>query len=186
MAIRIVREEDDEILRKKSREVEVIDDKIKELIADMIETMHKKEGVGLAAVQVGVLKKVFVVDLYEEGIEPLVFINPYLIKEKGEHQVEEGCLSFPNKFGKIMRPKEITVKYLDIDGNENELKCKGLLAQAISHEIDHLERKSLHRSSNSGNIGSDYRRGQKESRRKDKKEKIMEDMRYEHTLHGNP
>ena len=138
MAIRIVREEGDEILKKKSREVEIIDDKIKELVQDMIETLHKYNGVGLAAVQVGVLKRVFVIDLYEDDVEPLVFINPSIIEQKGEHEVDEGCLSFPNKFAKIVRPKEVTVTYLDINGKQETQKCKGILAQAILHEIDHL------------------------------------------------
>ncbi|MCL2382948.1 MAG: peptide deformylase [Oscillospiraceae bacterium] len=138
MAIRMIREENDEILKKKSRVVEVIDDKIKELVKDMIETAHKNNGVGLAAVQVGVLKRVFIVDLYEEGKEPLVLINAEITQTKGEHEVEEGCLSFPNQFAKLIRPKEITVTYLDINGKREKLKCKGLLAQAICHEIDHL------------------------------------------------
>ncbi|MCL2354813.1 MAG: peptide deformylase [Oscillospiraceae bacterium] len=138
MAIRIIREENDEILKKKSREVEVIDDKIKELIQDMLETMHKHEGVGLAAVQVGVLKRVAIIDLYEDNVEPLILINPRILEEKGEHEVDEGCLSFPNKFAKIVRPKEITVEYLDINGKKQKQNCKGLLAQAIVHEVDHL------------------------------------------------
>ena len=138
MAIRIIREENDEILRKKSREVEVIDDKIKELVQDLIETAHKQNGVGLAAVQVGVLKRVFIIDLYEDGVEPYIFINPEIVDQKGEHEVDEGCLSFPNKFAKIIRPKEVTVSYLDLDGKVVKLKTKGLLAQAIFHEVDHL------------------------------------------------
>lgn len=138
MAIRIIREEGDEILKKRSREVEVIDDKIKELIQDMIETMHKYNGVGLAAVQVGVLKRVVVIDLYEEGKEPFVFINPEIVKTKGEQTVEEGCLSFPNKFAQIVRPKEVTITALNENGEKIKITGKDLLAQAISHEIDHL------------------------------------------------
>lgn len=138
MAIRKVRLEDDEILRKKTRKVEVIDEKIQELIDDMIETMHSQDGVGLAAPQVGILKKVVVIDLYDDK-GPYVLINPEIIKEKGEQEVEEGCLSFPNKFAKVKRPAEVTVKALNRDGKEYKLKGKGLLAQAISHELDHLE-----------------------------------------------
>ena len=138
MAIRNVRLENDEILRKKSRTVEVIDDKIKELVDDMIDTMHKYNGVGLAAVQVGILKRVFVVDLYDDK-GPMAFINPVILKTKGEREVEEGCLSFPNQFAKVIRPSEVTVKALDRDGKEYKLKGKGLLAQAVSHEVDHLE-----------------------------------------------
>lgn len=138
MAIRIIREEGDEILKKKSREVEVIDEKIQELIQDMLDTMHKLNGVGLAAVQVGILKRIVVIDLYEEGVKPYILINPEIIKTKGEQTVEEGCLSFPNKFAKIVRPKEVTVKALNEAGEKIEIKGKDLLAQAISHEIDHL------------------------------------------------
>lgn len=138
MAIRIVREDGDEILRKKSRKVEVIDEKIKTLVDDMLETMYKYNGVGLAAPQVGILKRVVVIDLYDNN-GPLVLINPEILKEKGEQEVEEGCLSFPNQFAKIIRPAEVTVKFQDIDGNEVKLKAKELLAQAISHEVDHLD-----------------------------------------------
>ena len=138
MAIRIIREEGDEILKKKSREVEKIDEKVLELIQDMIETMHKLDGVGLAAVQVGVLKRIVVIDLYEEGVEPYIFINPEIVKEKGEQTVDEGCLSFPNKFAKIVRPKEVTLRALNEKGEKIEIKAKDLLAQAICHEVDHL------------------------------------------------
>lgn len=139
MAIRIIREEDDEILKKKSKDVETIDEKIKVLIKDMIETLHKYNGVGLAAVQVGVLKNIIVIDLYEEGEEPIVLVNPKIIEEKGEQTVDEGCLSFPNKFARIVRPKEITVKALNEEGKKITIKGKDLLAQVISHETDHLK-----------------------------------------------
>ena len=138
MAIRIVRQEGDEILKKKSKEVEIIDDKIKELVQDMLDTMHKYNGVGLAAVQVGILKKIVVIDLYEEGEVPYVLINPEIKEEKGVQEVEEGCLSYPNKFARIIRPKEVVVEALDIDGKKRKIKGKDLLAQAISHEMDHL------------------------------------------------
>ena len=137
MAIRSIREEGDEILKKKSREVEVIDDKIKELLDDMVETMHKYNGVGLAAVQVGILKRVIVIDLYDEK-GPIKLINPIIIKEKGEQEVEEGCLSFPNKYAKMIRPKEVTVEALDENGKKVKINAKDLLAQALCHEIDHL------------------------------------------------
>lgn len=138
MAIRIIREEGDEILKKRSREVEKIDDKILELIQDMIETMHKLNGVGLAAVQVGVLKRIVVIDIYEEGVPPFILINPEIIKTKGEQTVEEGCLSFPNKFAKVVRPKGLVVRALNEKGEKIEIKAKDLLAQAVSHEVDHL------------------------------------------------
>ena len=137
MAIRNLRLEGDEILKKKSREVEVIDEKIQVLIDDMIETMHKYNGVGLAAVQVGVLKRVIVIDLYDDK-GPIVLINPVILKTKGEHEVEEGCLSYPNQFAKIMRPEEVVAEYTDRDGKRMKVKAKDLLAQAISHEVDHL------------------------------------------------
>ena len=137
MAIRNIRKNGDEILRKKSREVEKVDEKIKELVKDMLETMYKNNGVGLAAPQVGILKRVVVIDLYDNN-GPIVLINPEIIKEKGEQEVEEGCLSFPNQFAKIIRPAEVTVKALDEDGKEIKIKAKELLAQAICHEVDHL------------------------------------------------
>lgn len=137
MAIRNLRLEGDEILKKKSREVEVIDEKIQILIDDMIETMHKYNGVGLAAVQVGILKRVITIDIYD-GSAPMVMINPTIMKTKGEHEVEEGCLSFPNQFAKIIRPEEVIVEYTNREGKRTKLKAKDLLAQAISHETDHL------------------------------------------------
>ena len=138
MAIRTIRSEGDEILKKKSREVETIDEKIKELVNDMIETMHKYDGLGLAAVQVGVLKRIVVIDLYDDkGV--MVLINPVIIKEKGSQIVDEGCLSFPNKFAKVERPEQIVVEALNLDGEKIKVTGKGLLAQAIAHELDHLD-----------------------------------------------
>lgn len=138
MAIRNLRLEGDEILNKKSREVEVIDDKLQVLIDDMIETMHKYNGVGLAAVQVGVLKRVVVIDIYDDK-GPIVLINPIILKTKGEREVEEGCLSFPNKFAKVIRPEEVIAEYTDRKGKRIKIKAKDLLAQAICHELDHLD-----------------------------------------------
>ena len=137
MAIRNLRLEGDEILKKKSKEVEVIDEKIQILIDDMIETMHKYNGVGLAAVQVGVLKRVIVIDLYDDK-GPIVLINPVIIKTKGEKEVDEGCLSFPNQFAKVLRPEEVIAEYTDRNGKKMRVKAKELLAQAICHEVDHL------------------------------------------------
>ncbi len=137
MAIRQIRMSDDEILRKQSRVVEVVDEKIKELLDDMVETMHKYNGVGLAGPQVGILKRVIVIDLYD-GSEPLKLVNPEIIKAKGEQEVEEGCLSFPNEYAKIIRPKEVTVTALNEAGKKVKIVGKDLLAQALAHEIDHL------------------------------------------------
>ena len=137
MAIRNLRYEGDEILSKRAREIEVIDDKIKELAQDMMDTMHKWDGLGLAAPQVGVLKRIIVIDLYEEGAQ-FTLINPVIVSQKGEQEVDEGCLSFPNKFGKVTRPKEVVVEALDLDGIKVKLEARDLLAQALCHEIDHL------------------------------------------------
>ena len=137
MAIRNLRYEDDPILKKRSREIEIIDDKIKELAKDMMDTMHKWDGLGLAAPQVGILKRIIVIDLYEKDTQ-FILINPIIVKQKGEQIVEEGCLSFPNKFGKVLRPKEVIVEALDIEGKKIKIKAKDLLAQALCHEIDHL------------------------------------------------
>ena len=137
MAIRNLRYEGDEILKKRAREIDTIDDKIKELANDMMDTMHKFDGVGLAAPQVGILKRLIVIDLYEEGTQ-YKLVNPVIVKEKGEQCVEEGCLSFPNKYGKVKRPKEVTVEALDLDGKKVKIKAKDLLAQALCHEVDHL------------------------------------------------
>ena len=138
MAIRNIRQEGDEILKKKSREVEVIDEKIKELIEDMVETMHKYNGVGLAAVQVGILKRVIVIDTYEEDTPIVKLINPKILKQKGSREVEEGCLSFPNKFAKVIRPTEVVVEGQNENGEKVKIKAVELLAQALCHEIDHL------------------------------------------------
>ncbi len=136
MAIRQIRFEDDEILRKKSREIDRIDERILELAEDLRDTMIEEEGVGLAAPQVGVLKRIVVVDI---GDGPITLINPEIVQEEGENIDEEGCLSVPGKSGKVLRPKKVTVKYTDIDGEEKTVEGEDLLARAFCHEIDHLE-----------------------------------------------
>lgn len=138
MAVRIVREEGDEILRKKSRKVEQVDDRIRDLLDDMVDTMHKYNGVGLSAVQVGILKRLVVIDLYDDK-GPIKLVNPVILKTKGEQEVEEGCLSFPNKYAKMIRPAEVVAEALDENGKKIKIKAKGLLAQAICHELDHLD-----------------------------------------------
>lgn len=137
MAIRTIRGENDEILKKKSKEVEVIDDKIQELIKDMVETMHNYDGVGLAAVQVGILKRILVIDLYD-GSPIIKLINPVITKQKGKQEVDEGCLSFPNKYVRVVRPMEVTVEGLNEKGEKVKIIGKELLAQALCHEVDHL------------------------------------------------
>ncbi len=138
MVIRIIREDGDEILRKKSREVEKVDDKIREILEDMVETMHKHNGVGLAGPQIGILKRLVVIDLYDDN-GPIKLVNPKVVKQSGEQEVEEGCLSFPNQFAKIIRPAKVVIEALNENGEKIKIKAEGLLAQAISHELDHLE-----------------------------------------------
>lgn len=140
MALRQIRQGKDEILKKKSREVEEEDimlDKNQNLIDDMLDTMYHYKGVGLAAVQVGILKQIIVIDVEDEK-GPYVLINPKILKTKGSKECEEGCLSFPNEFGKVVRPTEVVVEFLDRFGKKTKLKAKDLLAQAVCHEVDHL------------------------------------------------
>ena len=138
MAIRNIIHDGDEGLRKKCKPVEVVDDRVRQLLDDMVETMHEFNGVGLAAPQVGVLKRIIVIDLYDDR-GPIKLVNPVIIKQKGEQEVEEGCLSFPNQYAKIVRPAEVVVTALNEDGKAIKVTGKGLLAQALAHEVDHLD-----------------------------------------------
>ncbi|NLW23167.1 MAG: peptide deformylase [Tissierellia bacterium] len=135
MAIRQIRYEGDPILRKVSREVTEINDRIITLLEDMIDTMYEYEGVGLAAPQVGVLRRVVVIDI---GEGPIKLINPEIIEEEGEIIDVEGCLSIPGRAGNVKRPEKVKVKYLDESGEEKIIEGTGLLAKALCHEIDHL------------------------------------------------
>jgi len=137
MALRNIRVDDDPILRMESRKVEEITPRVKTLIEDMWDTMYDAEGVGLAAVQVGVLKQVIVIDTGEEG-EKLVLINPEILRTEGEQEGPEGCLSFPGKAGIVKRPMKVTVRAMDENGDLYEKTGEGLLARAFCHEIDHL------------------------------------------------
>ncbi len=137
MALRNIRINDDPILRKTSRKVEELDQRTQTLIDDMFETMYDAGGVGLAAVQVGVLKQIIVIDTDEPG-EKLVLINPEIIDEQGEQQTPEGCLSIPGRSGIVKRPETVTVRAMDREGNLFEKTGKGRLAKAFCHEIDHL------------------------------------------------
>lgn len=128
-------DEDIETLRKKSREVEVIDNRILTLLDDMAETMESANGVGLAAPQVGVLKKVVVINIGEGLIE---MINPVIVYKKGEQTNDEGCLSIPGRSGKVTRPEQVIVRAQNREGETFELEAEGLLAIACCHEIDHL------------------------------------------------
>lgn len=136
MAIRIIRKEDDPILRKVSREVDEIDDRIITLLDDMKETMDEAEGVGLAAPQVGVLRRVIIVDIGEGLIE---LINPQIIYQEGSQCGEEGCLSLPGISEEIERPNKVRVRGLNRKGEEIMVEGEDLLARALCHEIDHLD-----------------------------------------------
>lgn len=137
MALRNLRYEGDEILRKKSREISVVDDKIRTLLNDLVETMYAYEGVGLAAPQVGILKRAVVIDVEDGNVYKMV--NPKIIEKSGEQDGQEGCLSVKEKKGIVRRPMNVTVEYTDENGKQVTLKAQELLARAICHEIDHLD-----------------------------------------------
>ena len=140
MAIRNIVKVGDSILTKKCRTVEKIDGRILTLLDDMAETLEKAGGVGLAAPQVGVLRRVVIIDVGDEnGLIEL--INPEIVSSSGEQTDAEGCLSYPGKFGEVTRPNVVTVRAADRDGNIREITGEGLLARAICHECDHLDGK---------------------------------------------
>lgn len=129
--------EGDPILRKTSRPIEVIDDRTKQLAADMLETMRAANGCGLAAVQVGKLRRLVVVEVEEN--KPFIMINPEVIKREGEQREAEGCLSIPGKWGITDRPMTVTVRATGLDGKTFSVMGSGLAARAFCHEIDHLD-----------------------------------------------
>jgi peptide deformylase len=136
--------EPDPILRKKSENLEKVDNELRLLLDDMLETMYAAPGIGLAAVQVGILKRLIVIDISKdkEKKNPIFLINPEIIfKSKKTSIYEEGCLSLPGYFAEIERPEECHIKYIDYDGKKKEMKANGLLATCIQHEIDHLNGK---------------------------------------------
>ncbi|KAB3533141.1 peptide deformylase [Alkaliphilus serpentinus] len=135
MAIRIIRKDDDPVLRKQSKTVDKIDDKIIQLLEDMAETMYHAEGVGLAAPQIGILKRIIVIDIGDGIIE---LINPEILKKEGQQCEEEGCLSLPGRSGRVVRPKRVVAKGLNRQGEEVIITGEDLLAVALCHEIDHL------------------------------------------------
>ena len=153
MTIRKILTEPNKILREKSLKVENVDKDIQSLMDDMLETLYAAPGIGLAAIQVGVAKRVIVMDISrsrndigrdkkedKEPINPMYFVNPEIVwKSEDKFTYEEGCLSVPNQFAEIDRPKQCNVKYLDYNGQPQELKADGLLATCIQHEMDHLE-----------------------------------------------
>ena len=133
--------EPDPILRKKCEPLDKVDDSVRKLMNDMLETMYEAPGIGLAAIQIGILKKLVVIDISkgEEKKNPLFFINPEIVYKSNQTSIyEEGCLSLPGQFAEIERPSECTLNYIDYDGKKKELKAKGLLATCIQHEVDHL------------------------------------------------
>lgn len=136
MAIRNIRIIGDDILRKKSKKVDVINDRILTILKDMKETMYKADGVGLAAPQVGILKRMVVIDV---GNGLINLINPEIIESEGQYLDEEGCLSIPGKQGKVLRPQKVKVKALNENGEEIIIEGEELLARALCHEIDHLD-----------------------------------------------
>jgi peptide deformylase len=143
MAVREIVRYGNPVLRKMSEPVGKIDDEVKALVEDMYTTLRRAKGLGLAAPQVGVNLRVFIIDLTQVDFdaEPLVFINPEIIERQGSEIGEEGCLSFPGLFFEVERAESITVDYTDLDGNLKRMKTSGLLARAVQHENDHLNGK---------------------------------------------
>ncbi|WP_054739171.1 peptide deformylase [Cellulosilyticum ruminicola] len=137
MAIRAIRTEtgNDDLLRKTSKDVKVFDENLWELLDDMAETMYEADGVGIAAPQVGILKRVFIVDIGEGRVE---FINPEVLEVSGEQFGEEGCLSVPKTYGKVRRPNYVKLRAFDRHGNQFEIEGEELMARAMLHENDHL------------------------------------------------
>ena len=136
MAIRVIRTEEDPVLRKISRPVKEVTPKIITLIDDMLDTMYEAMGVGLAAPQVGILKRIVVIDIGEGLLE---LINPVVTRQSGNQETEEGCLSCPGKVGITKRPNKVTVEYFDRHGKKRKITGTELLAKALCHEIDHLD-----------------------------------------------
>lgn len=137
MAIRNIREMGEEVLNKKCKEVTEMTPRTKELIEDMLETMYEANGVGLAAPQVGILKRIVVIDV--TGEDPYILINPRIVESSGEQTGPEGCLSVPGKSGQVTRPNYVKAVALDVDMKPFELEGTELLARAICHELDHLD-----------------------------------------------
>ena len=142
MSVKKIIIEPDPILRKKSESLEKVDDELRTLLDDMLETMYAAPGIGLAAIQVGIPKRVIVLDIEQKegNKKPLFFVNPEIIqKSKNLSTYEEGCLSVPGQFAEIDRPDKCHIKYLDYYGEKKEINAEGMLATCIQHEMDHLE-----------------------------------------------
>lgn len=141
MAIRNIRTMGDEILTKKCKVVQEMTEKNQELIQDMLDTMYEADGVGLAAPQVGILKRIAVIDVTEDRSNPIVLINPEILETEGEQRGSEGCLSVPDKVGIVTRPNKVRVRALNRDMEPYEVEGEELLARALVHEIEHLDGK---------------------------------------------
>ena len=142
MTVQKILTEPDPILRKKSSPIANVDNDLRKMLKNMLETMYKAPGIGLAAIQVGILKRAVVIDVSKEDEKknPLFLINPEIIYRSNETSIyEEGCLSLPGQYAEIERPSKCQVKYIDFDGKAKELKAEGLLSTCIQHEIDHLD-----------------------------------------------
>ena len=142
MSIRNIIIEPDPILRKKSTTLETVDDSTRKLLDDMLQTMYNAPGIGLAAVQIGILKRIIVIDVSkkEEEKKPLFLINPEITYQSEETSIyEEGCLSLPDHFAEIERPAKCKINYIDYHGKKAELEAEGLLSTCVQHEIDHLD-----------------------------------------------
>ena len=139
MALRNIRYVGDDILTKTCKPVREVTNKIRTLVEDMLETMYDAQGVGLAAPQVGIRKRIVVIDVTEEQDSPIILINPEIIESDGSQTGGEGCLSVPNKIGQVTRPNYVKVKAYNLDMEEIVLEGEGLLARAFCHEIDHLD-----------------------------------------------
>lgn len=165
MAVLPIRKYGDPVLRDPAEPVTEFNDELQRLIGDMVETMYAAPGVGLAANQVGVAKRLMVIDLTvgEKPDQVHVFINPEITETEGEITEEEGCLSIPDFVEVVTRPERLKVRYLDQHGNEKEMRAEGLMARAICHEIDHLE----------GTLFIDYLRGLKKDRILKKIQKLV-------------
>ena len=162
MSVLTILEFPDDRLRKRATSVEQVNDGISKLVDDMLETMYECKGIGLAATQVNIHKRIIVIDVSEEKNTPLCFINPEITVCDGEEESEEGCLSVPGFFEKVKRAEQVTVRALDKQGETIEMQTDGLLAVCLQHEIDHLE----------GKLFVDYLSSLKRQRIKKKLEKI--------------
>ena len=162
LSILTILEFPDERLRKKAVAVQAVDDSVKKLVDDMLETMYSAKGIGLAATQVNVQQSIVVIDVSEGKNQPLCLINPEIVNKEGDEESEEGCLSVPGFFEKVKRAERVKVKALDKEGKPFELEAENLLAVCIQHELDHLQ----------GKLFVDYISSLKRQRIKKKLEKI--------------